>query len=257
MSKRGRGALVSLGSVMIFMAGWQALGRLDLVSPLILPPPGEIWEAAAEILERGYHRVPLWGHVEISLTRALAAFALAVVLGVPLGLLMGLFPLLGSALEPFVQFFRPLPKIALIPLVILWLGIGEASKIFLIFLSTLFTVVVGCAASVRSVGRGKLRLGAALGANYLQLVWHFILPASLPEIFTAVRLAVGVGWTTLIASEMVAADSGMGWMVLNASSYMRTDIVMLGIILLGLTGYALDLVLVLVERLACPWAGQE
>jgi taurine transport system permease protein len=170
---------------------------------------------------------------------------------------MGLSPLLAAALDPFVQFLRPLPKIALIPLAILWLGIGEVSKIFLIFLSTLFTVVVGSAAAVGSVGQGKLRLGAALGANRRQLLWRFILPASLPEILTAVRLAIGVGWTTLIASEMVAAESGMGWMVLNASSYMRTDIVMLGIILLGLTGYALDWLLVAAERAAVPWAGKE
>jgi taurine transport system permease protein len=142
-------------------------------------------------------------------------------------------------------------------LAILWLGIGEVSKIFLIFLSTLFTVVVGSAASVKTVSRGKLRLGAALGTNSWQLIYHIILPASLPEIFTSVRLAIGVGWTTLIASEMVAADSGMGWMVMNASSYMRTDLVLLGIILLGVTGYLLDYALVLIERLAVPWAGKE
>jgi taurine transport system permease protein len=241
----------------LFLLAWHACGRLGLVSPLILPPPGDIWLAAREILENGYHHASLWRHVGVSLTRALAAFAAAVALGVPMGLAMGLSPLLASALEPFVQFLRPLPKIALIPLAILWLGIGEVSKIFLIFLSTLFTVVVGSAASVRSVGEGRLRLGAALGANRRQLLWHFILPASLPEIFTSVRLAAGVGWTTLIASEMVAAESGLGWMVLNASSYMRTDIVMLGIILLGLTGYGLDWLLVLLERALVPWAGKE
>jgi taurine transport system permease protein len=187
----------------------------------------------------------------------MVAFALAVGLGVPLGLAMGLSPILFSALEPFVQFFRPLPKIALIPLAILWLGIGEVSKVFLIFLSTLFTVVVGSAASVRSVGQGQLRLGAVLGANSRQLVYHFILPACLPEIFTSIRLAIGVGWTTLIAAEMVAAESGMGWMVMNASSYMRTDLVMLGIILLGMTGYFLDCLLVLIEKIAVPWAGRQ
>jgi taurine transport system permease protein len=227
------------------------------MSTLILPPPQEIWISAVEIFQDGYHHIPLWQHVGISLGRAMVAFFLAVLVGVPLGLAMGLSQVLSSALEPFVQFFRPLPKIALIPLAILWLGIGEVSKIFLIFLSTLFTVVVGSAASVKSVGEGKIRLGAALGATRFQMVWRIILPASLPEIFTSVRLAVGVGWTTLIASEMVAAESGMGWMVMNASSYMRTDIVMLGIILLGLAGYLLDYLLVVAERVTVPWAGRE
>jgi taurine transport system permease protein len=230
---------------------------LELLSAAILPPPEEIWYTAVDILRFGYHQIPLYKHIGVSLLRALTAFALAISVGVPLGLAMGLFPVLSSALEPFVQFFRPLPKIALIPLAILWLGIGEISKIFLIFLSTLFTVVVGSAASVRTVSQGKLRLGAALGTTPWQLIYHIILPASLPEIFTSVRLAIGVGWTTLIASEMVAANSGMGWMVMNASSYMRTDLVLLGIILLGVTGYLLDYILVLIERLAAPWAGKE
>ncbi|MDR1309122.1 MAG: ABC transporter permease [Deltaproteobacteria bacterium] len=252
-----RTAAIGLVSVAAFLLAWHLCGRLGLFSPLILPPPEEIWVSALELLEGGYHNVPLWRHVLVSLARALAAFVLAVAAGLPLGLAMGLFPVLSSALEPFVQFLRPLPKIALIPLAILWLGIGEVSKIFLIFLSTLFTVVVGSAASVRGVDQSKIRLGQALGASSLQLVLHFVLPSALPGIFTSVRLAIGVGWTTLIAAEMVAAQSGMGWMVMNASSYMRTDLVMLGIILLGLAGYLLDLALVRIERLAVPWAGKE
>ncbi|MDR1296992.1 MAG: ABC transporter permease [Deltaproteobacteria bacterium] len=263
MSRLGRGlskpgsAAVGAASVTLLVLVWSLAGRLELLSPLILPPPEEIWDSTLELLDLGYHRTPLWKHVGVSLARAAAAFVLAVGSGVPLGLAMGLFPVLSSALEPFVQFLRPLPKIALIPLAILWLGIGEVSKIFLIYLSTLFTVVVGVAAAVGGVGEGKIRLGRALGATNFQLVRHFILPASLPGIFTSVRLAVGVGWTTLIAAEMVAAQSGMGWMVMNASAYMRTDLVMLGIILLGGTGYLLDLLLVLLERLAVPWAGKE
>jgi taurine transport system permease protein len=249
--------IISILSVALFVLAWYICGRLELFSPLILPAPGEIWNSTVEILQEGYHKISLWKHIGISLMRALIAFAMAIAVGVPLGLAMGLFNFLSAALEPFVQFFRPLPKIALIPLAILWLGIGEVSKVFLIFLSTLFTVVVGSAASVSNVGQGKLRLGAALGANFPQLIWHFILPASLPEIFTSVRLAIGVGWTTLIAAEMVAAESGMGWMVMNASSYMRTDLVLLGIILLGLTGYFLDLILVLIEKITVPWAGRE
>jgi taurine transport system permease protein len=254
-----KGAMVSIsvGSVAAFVLTWHVCGRLELLSPLILPPPEEIWESTMELLANGYHRLPLWKHAGVSIVRALVAFAMAVALGLPLGLAMGLFPVFSSALEPFVQFLRPLPKIALIPLAILWLGIGEVSKVFLIFLSTLFTVVVGTAASVRNVGQGKIRLGRALGAGPFQLVYHFILPAALPEIFTSVRLAIGVGWTTLIAAEMVAAQSGLGWMVMNASSYMRTDLVMLGIIMLGLTGYLLDLLLVFAEKIWVPWAGKE
>jgi taurine transport system permease protein len=252
-----RTSAISLASVAGFGLLWYASGRYGWASALILPPPGEVFDTAFQMLSGGYHRVPLWQHVAVSLGRALIAFAGAIAVGVPVGLAMGVSPVLSAILDPFVQFFRPLPKLALIPLVIVWMGIGETSKIFLIFISTLFSVIVGAAAAVHSVKEGRLRVARALGATRWQLLCHIILPSSLPELFTSIRLAVGVGWTTLIASEMVAADSGLGWMVMNASSYMRTDVVMLGILLLGLTGYGLDLVIVAVERLMVPWAGRE
>lgn len=252
-----RRAAISLGAVAVFFLLWHLGGRFGWLSAVILPPPEEVLETLVEMASEGYRQTPLLGHVAISLVRALAAFAAAVAVGVPLGLLMGLLPVLAAVLDPFVQFLRPLPKLALIPLVIVWLGIGETSKVFLIFVSTLFSVVVGSAAAVRSVREGRVRLALALGATRWQLLRHIVLPSALPEIFTSIRLAVGVGWTTLIAAEMIAADSGMGWMVMNASSYMRTDVVMAGILLLGITGYLLDVAIVALQRLTVPWAGKD
>ena len=254
---RTRGAAISLAAVAVFLFLWFLGGRLDLFSPLLLPPPGEICLSALEMLTDGYRQLPLWHHVAVSLGRVFGAFIPAVLIGVPLGLAMGVFPVLQAILDPFVQFFRPLPKLALIPLVILWLGIGEVSKVFLIFISAFLTILVGCAAAASGTDQGRLRLGRALGATDRQLLRHIVFPGALPEIFTSVRLAVGVGWTTLIAAEMVAADTGIGWMVLNASSYMSTDIVMLGIILLGLTGYILDLLIVAMQRIVVPWDGKS
>lgn len=254
LAQRSAISLASLAAVGLL---WCVSAKYGWISALILPHPGEVLGTLAQMLGQGYRHVPLWQHVAVSLGRALAAFAGAVVLGVPVGLAMGLSPVLSAILDPFVNFFRPLPKLALIPLVIVWLGIGEASKIFLIFVSTLFSVVVGAAAAVHDVREDRLRAASSLGASRWQLLRHIVFPSVLPELFTSVRLAVGVGWTTLIASEMVAAESGLGWMVMNASSYMRTDIVMLGIILLGLTGYGLDVALVALQRVAVPWAGKE
>ncbi|MDR2076095.1 MAG: ABC transporter permease [Desulfovibrio sp.] len=251
-----RGAAISLASVAFFVFLWFLGGRLGLFSPLLLPPPGEICLSALEMFTDGYRQLPLWYHVAVSLGRVFGAFIPAVLIGVPVGLAMGVFPVLRAILDPFVQFFRPLPKLALIPLVILWLGIGEVSKVFLIFISAFLTILVGCAAAASGTDQGRLRLGRALGATDRQLLRSIVFPGALPEIFTSVRLAVGVGWTTLIAAEMVAADTGIGWMVLNASSYMRTDIVMLGIILLGLTGYILDLIIVALQRIIVPWDGK-
>jgi len=248
---------ISVGSVAIFLAIWQLAATQQWVDPLLLPSLTDIGLTAEELLADGYRQVPLWQHIAVSLARALSAFAVAIVLGIPLGLLMGMSAGLSAVLTPFVQFLRPLPKIALIPLAVVWLGIGEASKFFLIFIATFLSVVVGATAAVERIGHTRIRVAQTLGATKLQIFMRVVLPDTLPDLFTATRLSIGIGWTSLIAAEMIAASSGLGWMVINASSYLRTDIVMLGILLLGGTGYLLDSLLLGLQRLFVPWAGKE
>ena len=255
--RRWKYPLVSGTTVTLFVVVWQLSGSLNWVDPLLLPPPSEILRTALELLASGYRQTPLWEHFLTSTARALAAFVVAIVSGVPLGLAMGLSPTLGAALNPFVQFLRPLPKIALIPLVIVWFGIGEGAKFFLIFISSFLSIVVGAAAAVLGVSQARLRAAQTLGANRRQLFLYVVLPNALPELFTSVRLSIGIGWTSLIAAEMVAASSGLGWMVINAGSYLRTDVVLLGIVLLGLTGYFFDWSLVHLQRRFAPWAGMD
>lgn len=247
---------ISIASVIAVALAWECAGRLRLVDPLLLPAPSEIGETAIDLLRNGYRDTPFWQHVALSVARALGAFAAAVLVGIPLGIVMGMAPLAGAVVEPFVQFLRPLPKLALIPLVILWFGIGETSKVLLIFIASLLSIVVGAAAAVGNVRQQQLRAGRALGAHGFQLFRHVLLPSMLPELFVTVRLSLGIGWTTLIAAEMIASDAGIGWMVVNAGSYLRTDIVMLGIVILGATGYLFDLVLVALQRWSTPWAGR-
>lgn len=249
--------IVGLASVALVIGVWQLSGSLEWISPLLLPPPSEILKTAGELAVSGYRQTPLWEHVLISVVRGLTAFVVAIVVGVPLGLGMGTWPLLGAVLDPFVQFLRPLPKIALIPLVVVWLGIGEGAKFFLIFISSLLSIVVGSAAAVSRVSHGRIRAAQTLGADRGQLFRHVILPDALPEVFTAIRLSIGIGWTSLIAAEMVAANSGLGWMVVNAGSYLRTDVVMLGIVLLGATGWFFDLLVVRLQNRMVPWAGRD
>ncbi|WP_251140396.1 ABC transporter permease [Rhodoferax sp. U11-2br] len=249
--------LISATSVVLFLVLWQLSGSLQWVDPLLLPPPSEILATGADLLANGYRQTPLWEHFLTSVGRALLAFSVAILVGVPLGLGMGLSPALAAALNPFVQFLRPLPKIALIPLVIVWFGIGESAKFFLIFISSFLSIVVGAAAAALAVSQARLRAAQTLGASRRQLLTHVVLPNALPELFTSVRLSVGIGWTSLIAAEMVAANSGLGWMVINAGSYLRTDVVLLGIVLLGLAGYVFDWTLVQLQRRYAPWAGKE
>jgi taurine transport system permease protein len=155
--KVGQHIAISVFSVAVFFALWQLAATRQWVDPLLLPSLTDIGLTAEELLADGYRQVPLWQHVAVSLARALSAFAVAIVLGIPLGLLMGLSPGLSAVLNPFVQFLRPLPKIALIPLAVVWLGIGEASKFFLIFIATFLSVVVGASAAVERIGRARIR----------------------------------------------------------------------------------------------------
>jgi taurine transport system permease protein len=243
-------------AVAVVLAVWFVAGELRLVDPLFLPGPIEVLATTHQLLIEGYRQVPLWQHILVSLGRALFAFLMATLTGVPIGLLMGRSATFNAVLDPFVQFLRPLPKLALIPLVVVWFGIGELSKFVLIYLSTFLTIVVAAAAAVLSVPEGRIRAAQSLGVNQRQLFRHVILPSALPELFTGVRVGIGIGWTTLIAAEMIASSSGLGWMVINASSYLRTDVVMLGILLLGITGYLLDLALVTIQRATIHWMGK-
>ena len=256
MTSLQRSAL-SIASVVLVLGVWQFSGTFGWVDALLLPPPSEVLRTTGELLVSGYRQVPLWQHLLTSVLRALAAFVVAIAIGIPAGLAMGLSPAVSAVLDPFVQFLRPLPKIALIPLVIVWFGIGEGSKFFLIFISSFLSIVVGSAAAVAGVSQGRLRAALSLGASRLQLYRYVVLPNALPEIFTSVRLSIGIGWTSLIAAEMVAATSGVGWMVINAGGYLRTDVVLLGIFLLGSVGYFFDFALVRLQSALVPWAGHE
>ncbi|MGO4331428.1 ABC transporter permease [Cupriavidus sp. 2TAF22] len=250
-------ALISIAAVLGVATAWQCAGTFGWADSLFLPAPSEIIGTARGLWEHGYGQVPLWQHIAISLGRALVAFVTAVALGVPIGLAMGQSRVLAAMLDPFVQFLRPLPKIALVPLAIVWLGIGESSKFALIFVATVLNVVVGSAASVANIPGSRVRVARSLGLSKRKVFLHVILPNSLPDIFTSIRIAVGIGWTSLIAAEMVASTTGVGWMIVNASSYLRTDVVILGILILGGLGYALDWMLVRAQQRYVPWAGKE
>jgi taurine transport system permease protein len=252
-----RNGIISAAAVVGVVVFWQVCARVGLADPLLLPSPAAVVATAVDLVHNGYGTASLWQHIFISLARAVSAFVVASLIGVPLGLGMGMNAVLNAVMDPFVQFLRPLPKLALIPLVILWFGIGETSKFVLIFLSAFLTIVVGAAAAVGGIRRQRIKAARALGASGGVLFRRVILPSVLPEIFLSIRLGVGIGWTTLIAAEMIASESGLGWMITNAASYLRTDIVMLGIVLLGSIGYLLDVSLLLLQRRVVPWAGRE
>ncbi|MFT0212447.1 ABC transporter permease [Pseudomonas sp. F1_0610] len=248
---------ISLFAVVVVIAVWQLSSGMGWIASSLLLSPSELVKSVPDLVSNGYRLVPLYEHIWVSCARAFSAFLMAIVLGVPLGLIMGRSPVLNAILDPFVQFLRPIPKIALIPLVVLWLGIGEGSKFFLIFIATFLSVVVGAAAASRDIPEDLLRAARNLGASPVQIIVRVILPYSLPALFTTARLSIGIGWTSLVAAEMVAATSGLGWMILNAGNYLRTDVVILGIIILGGIGYLLDFLLIKLQARWVPWAGKD
>ena len=207
-------------------------------------------------MRTGYTDTSFLEHVTISTARVFGAFLLACVVGVPLGLAMGMSPLIRGVLDPPIEFYRPIPPLAYLPLMIIWFGIGETSKVLLIFLSVFAPVALGARSGVKSAAIEQIHAAYSFGASRWQVLRHVILPAALPEILTAMRIGIGFGWTTLVAAEMVAATSGLGYLVLSASQFLQTSTVIMGIIVIAIIAYAFDLLMRFIERKIVPWKGR-
>ena len=227
------------------------------MEPIWLPPPEDVVARMAEIATDGYRDSTLWQHLGYSLFRVIAGFLLGALLGIPLGYAMGLSDWFRGWFEPIVEFMRPVPPLALIPLVIIWFGIGETGKIILLFLASLWIMAIAARAGVSGVNISKVHAAYSLGASKFQIMRHVIMPNSLPEIFTGARVAMGVCWGTVVAAELVAASEGAGMMIMVASKFQLTDIVLMGIILIGVIGFGIDILMRKVENVLVPWKGRS
>ena len=248
--------IATAASVAIMLAAWLALTQTGMVSDLFMPGPGELWAALTDLVEEGYKSRTLLEHIADSMMRVLVGFGLGAIVGTFLGLLMGYVPVIDAICAPFIEFLRPLPQLAYLVLLIIWFGIGEASKITLLFLTALPVSAVAARDGVRNVSEAQIRAAQSLGANRWQIFRHVVFPSALAEIFTGARLAVGIVYGTLIAAEIIAGSSGIGWMIVDAGRFLRSDYVFVGIFIIGLMGIALDRILVSVERRAVHWAGK-
>jgi taurine transport system permease protein len=238
------------------IASWLWLTLGGVVGDLFLPPPAELWDAFVDLMQNGYKSRPLWEHVADSLVRVLVGFGAGAAIGTLLGLAMGYFRTIDALAAPFVEFLRPLPQLAYLVLLIIWLGIGETSKITLLFLAALPVSAVAARDGVRNVSEARIRVAQSLGAGEWQIFRHVVFPSALAEIFTGARLAVGIVYGTLIASEIIAGTSGIGWMILDAGRFLRSDYVFVGILIIGFMGIALDRLLLAVETRLVHWAGR-
>jgi taurine transport system permease protein len=247
--------LTALTLLSIFLA-WYAVARFRLVSELFVPHPASVWEAFWQILTEGYRDRTLLEHLADSLYRVCAGFLLGVVTAVPLGLAIGYSTRVQAVFDPLIEFYRPLPPLAYYTLLVLWLGIENASKIALLYLAAFPPLSVSAMAGVRGVSPERIQSAQSLGASRWQVFRHVIFPSCLPDVFTGMRVSIAFTYTTLVAAEMVAATSGVGWMVLDASKFLRSDVIFVGNIVMGLTGIGLDRLIRIAERRVVPWKGR-
>jgi taurine transport system permease protein len=227
------------------------------MEPIWLPAPEAVVAQLIKISTEGYQNVTLMENLGWSLYRVIMGFALGSLVGIPLGYAMGLNGWFRGWFDPIVEFMRPVPPLALIPLVIIWFGIWEQGKISLLFLAALWIMTISARSGVSGVNITKVHAAYSLGASKFQILTRVIVPNSLPEIFTGARVAMGVCWGTVVAAELVAAEKGAGKMIIAASKFQQTDIVIMGIILIGVIGFSIDILMRFAEKALVPWKGKS
>jgi taurine transport system permease protein len=253
----GASRLISLATVSVLLGGWWLATYLVLLPPLFLPSPEMVLRQAERVATAGFVDATLSQHLLASLRRIFAALALAIATAVPAGLAVGLNPVARGFLDPIIEFYRPIPPLAYLPLIVIWFGIGEFSKILLIYLAAFAPIAIATAAGVRGVSPDRVNAARSLGASSAQVVRLVVLPSALPDILTGVRIGLGAGWSTLVAAELVAATRGLGFMVQSAAQFLVTDVVVMGIFVIALVAFALELAIRLLQKLLVPWQGRH
>jgi sulfonate transport system permease protein len=228
---------------------WQAVSQLGLLRAQVLPAPTAVAEAAWRLTRSG----ELWTHVKISTWRALVGFAVGGGIGFVLGMANGLSSLSEALLDSTLQMIRNIPHLALIPLVILWFGIDEEAKLFLVALGVFFPIYVNTFHGVRSVDQQLLEMGRAYGMSERQLFSRVVLPGALPSVFVGLRYGLGIMWLTLIVAETISASSGIGYMAMNAREFMLVDVVVFAILVYAALGKLADSIARLLERVCLSW----
>ncbi|SDX60983.1 NitT/TauT family transport system permease protein [Variovorax sp. YR634] len=247
---RGLGRVAERGiGIVIFLALWEALPRLGIVSDAYLSPPSAVIASIAQLVDTGQ----LWKHMAASLQRSLWGLVLASFSGVVLGLLIGSSRRLAAIVDPVLQLFRQTSAFALFPVFILFLGIGELSKVAIIFWASFWPVLLSTVSGVKQVDRLLVNSALSMGASQRFIFFKVVLPASLPSIFTGVRLAGAYSITALVAAEMIGAHSGLGFLTLNSQETFQIPTMYAGILLLAVLGLVLNYLLALLERRLLRW----
>jgi len=231
------------------LAFWIIGSRIGLISEKMLAPPAEVWAAFQDLVSSGELQHHLW----VSLQRVGTGLTIGITVGVTLALLAGLFRIGEDLIDGPMQILRSLPVLALVPLMIFWLGIGEEPKIALVSLGVTFPVYINTFAAIRGVDAGLVEAARTFGLRQPGVVRHVVLPGALPGFFTGLRFAFAVSWLVLVVAEQVNATSGIGYLMMTARDFQRTDIMLVGLLVYGSLGFLSDTIVRLLERSALQW----
>lgn len=259
---------VRAGTLVFALLAWFLVTELELVKPLYLPSPLSVWQAFVEAntshpiaegvdrVVRGEQNYYLWEHLLASLQRIGIGVGAAIVVGITLGLLMSTIKWVGIVVEPYLNFLRSIPPLGYIGLLIVWAGIGDTSKIWLLFLAAFPPITMATLSGVRGVREDQINAVLSLGASRRQSVTTVMIPATLPEVLTGIRVAVGFAWTTVVAAELSNGIPGIGGLAYLSGTELDTPLTIACIIVIGLAAIALDSVIKLIEKILVPWRGK-
>ncbi|MGN0352495.1 MAG: ABC transporter permease [Roseburia sp.] len=243
------GKLESVLPIILLLVIWITVDLAGELNTVLFPSPKTVWNTFLnKIMDAS-----LLEAIRVSVIRVLKGYALAVVLGISLGTIIGLSKHMQNITDLIIQIVKPIPPIAWIPLVILWMGIGETSKVFLIFLGGFFTILLNVIDGIRYTDKKLLEVARVMETPRKKYVTQLIIPAAFPSIFTGLRVALGICWTCVVAAELVAATSGVGYMISNARNFGQMDVVIVGMISIGIVGKIMDVILKIIEKKVLAW----
>ena len=247
---------VSVAVIAALLLAWELAVRYGYLRPYKFPPPSRIARGFLELSEVGFPTgVTVWSHTQITVWRVLQGYVAALALAIPLGLLIGAVPTLDKLLAPIIVFCRSVATLSLLPLVIVWFGAGELTKVVLIGSRCFWTMLSNVIAGVKYVDPMLLRAARSFGVEGLELYRRIVFPAALPRIFAGARMALGVGFMVIVGAEMIGTIKGLGALIMEARTFYRSEITMIGMLIIGMLGFAISTGLAALERVVLPWAG--
>lgn len=229
---------------LVLLGVWQMVSQLHVYSEYLFPSPLAVALGAVELFNSG----DLWQYIWVSLLRFGAGYVAAAFLALPLGLLFGRCQLLWSAIDPLVQVLRPVSPIAWFPLISLWFGIGNLPAVVIIFIAAFYPILLSTVVAVRNVPPLYLKVANNFGASQRKILWDVIVPAAFPQITVGLHIAIGSAWVFLVAGEMLGVRSGLGYLIIDSRNNLRTDLVIVGIVLIGVSGLVIDRLIGFAER---------